>query len=144
MTSEQGTVVEVMDGKAMVKATSSSACEDCGTKQLCVSTDDKDMLIEVDNPIHAKKGDTVTFAIGSSTLMKTGVVIYLIPLLGFLFGVVIGKAYIAPLFRGRDSDLVAALSGFIILILTFIGVRFYASWSEKKGSLRPKIVKVLN
>lgn len=143
MITEKGRVIELKNGKALIKTSKSSACESCATKQLCMSSGEEDMVIEADNPVCAGKGDDVLFSVGSSTVMKTGVILYLLPILGFITGVVIGQKYLATILPEYNPDLVSAACGILLLILTFCGIRAYGRRSDRQGKFRPKIVKVL-
>lgn len=146
MIEEQGEVMEVKGGAALVKAQRTTSCESCISKDLCRSVTETDMLVEAENPAGARVGDKVIFTVGAATLLKAGVLFYLLPLLGFIFGVVLGQLTaetLAPFTPGWDPDLISAALGFFFLVLTLLGLRVYGRRAETNRRMRPRIVKVV-
>lgn len=152
MIEEQGEVMEVKGGAALIKAQRTTSCEKCISKDLCRSVTETDMLVEADNPAGARVGDKVIFTVGAATLLKAGVLFYLFPLIGFIFGVVLGQLTaatlttlppLAPFTQGWDPDLISAALGFFFLFLTLLGLRAYGRRAETNRQMRPKIVKVV-
>lgn len=141
--------MEVKGGAALVKAQRTTSCESCISKDLCRSVTETDMLVEAENPAGARVGDKVIFTVGAATLLKAGVLFYLLPLLGFIFGVVLGQltattlATLAPFTSGWDPDLISAALGFFFLVLTLLGLRVYGRRAETNRQMRPRIVKVV-
>jgi sigma-E factor negative regulatory protein RseC len=143
MVEEEGIVVEVRGTCALIKTSRNPACEKCRSRQFCISTDETEMLIEAKNLIDAKEGDRVLITIGSATAIKAGFMFYLLPLAGFIIGVLIGQMYISPLTPGYSPDLVSAASGAILLVLTFIGIRIYGIFIYSKKDYRPSIERII-
>jgi sigma-E factor negative regulatory protein RseC len=143
MVEEEGIVVEVRNNSALIKTSRSPACEKCLSKQFCINMDEEEMVIEADNPLHAKEGDKVLITIGGATAIKAGIMFYLLPLVSFITGVLIGQMYIAPLIPGYSPDLVSAASGAILLVATFIGLRIYGKLIYSKKDYRPSIERII-
>jgi sigma-E factor negative regulatory protein RseC len=143
MIEEEGTVLEVKGGAALIKAQRTTACESCFSKELCRSVTETEMLIEADNPAGAHVGDKVIFTVGAATLIKAGLLFYLLPLLGFIFGVVLGQLGAQTLAPGMNPDLVSAGLGFFFLVVALLGIRLYGRRAETNKTMRPRVVRVV-
>lgn len=135
-------MVEAKGPTALIKAQRTTSCDSCASKKVCHGVTETDMVIEVLNPVNAKAGDEVVFTVGAATVLKAGVFAYLVPLIGFIAGVVIGQMAAEKVFPGRDADLVSAALGFAFLAVTFFGIYLYGK-KAKKGSYMPTIVKIV-
>lgn len=142
---EQGTVVQVKEMTAVVKAQRSGSCDSCASKKSCHSggSADEATFIEVDNSIGAKVGDHVVFAVGAGSVVKAGVLIYLVPILSFIGGVVLGQILSGPLFPETNHDLVAGAFGAAFLVIAFVGLKLYNRSLEGSRTMRPKILRVV-
>ena len=142
---EYGLVVDIKSNNVvLIKAERSSSCEKCMTKEMCYpADDDKSMMIEAEDPIGVKKGDKVVFSVGAATVLKAGVMLYLIPLLFFIAGVVAGQVAGSAVAPGFNKDLLSALLGFLFLICAFIGLKFYGRRAEEGGEYRPTVTRVV-
>ncbi|MCP3676596.1 MAG: SoxR reducing system RseC family protein, partial [Deltaproteobacteria bacterium] len=100
------------------------------------------MIVEADNPVHAKRGDKVLLAIGAETTIRAGLILYVIPLLSFLLGILAGDAFLPPLFPNYGPELVAAATGALLLILALIGLRIYGNLADTTGH-KPRIERVV-
>ena len=70
MIEEEGIVLELKDGIAIVKAQRTTSCDKCATKSVCHGVSETDMVVEALNPINAKVGDRVHISIGAGTVIK--------------------------------------------------------------------------
>lgn len=142
---EQGLVIQQKDRTVIIKAQRSTACDGCSSKKSCHSGggSDTDTFIEAENPIGAKVGDRVVFSIGAASVIKAGLLIYLVPILSFIAGVVLGQIAAKNVFPGQNPDLVAGLLGLAFLILAFIGLKLYNKYLEKNKGFRPQVLRVV-
>lgn len=143
MIEEEGTVLELRGEAAIIKARRTTTCESCISKDLCKSLTETEMVVEADNPAGARVGDKVVFTIGAATLLKAGVLFYLLPLIAFITGVVTGQVLIPSVLPGKNPDLASAAFGFLFLALTLVGLRLYGRNAEKKSKLRPRVLRVV-
>ena len=127
----------------MVKAERSGSCDSCMTKEACESMGGSAMLVEAENPIGASVGDRVAFTVSPSDLLKAGVVLYLVPLIGFIGGVAIGQILARSFFPEADADLLSAAIGFALLLGSYALIRFFTERSESKGPRRPRVARVI-
>lgn len=140
MVEEHGIVMAIKTDRAIIKTERGATCEKCMAKEFCYSLSEKDTFVEVDNPINAKVGDAVIFKIPTSAIIKTGMIIYLVPLFAFITGIVIGQKFAGHL----NPDLASGLFGIAFLVAAFFGIRIYSKAMENKKGVRPSIVRLAN
>lgn len=143
MVEEQGTVVECKGALAMIRAQRTSSCDSCASKKACAGGSAFDMLLEADNSVGAKAGDRVVFTAAGGSVLKAGVVLYLVPVLFFIGGIVLGQAVGKAVFPGQNQDLVSGVFGVAFLALAFFGIKLYGKILEKNRSYRPRILRVV-
>ena len=81
---QQGYVIEIVDkNTAKLRMQKHSACASCG-KCKDLSSESKEILVEVDNTIGAKIGDYVEVNMENINVLKATALAYLVPL-AFLF-----------------------------------------------------------
>ena len=144
MIEEHGKVVEVKAGTVIVKTKKSVSCESCASKDACFSPNDDDMIVEANNPVGAALGDEVLFDVAAATVLKAGALVYLVPLIFFIVGVVLGQVFVPVYFPDMDTDLVSAGLGFLFLLLAFGFIRVYAKKTEENKGFRPTVKKIIN
>lgn len=113
---QQGYIVEIVDNiTAKLKLKRHSACSSCG--KCATTSEEKDIIVEVDNSIGAKVGDRVEVNMETMNVLKAAFIVYTIPLIALLIGTV-GTFYVlnAISFNGN----IEVISGVVGLVLTFI------------------------
>ena len=143
MIEEQGTIIETRGEIAIIKAKRGAGCDSCGSKEMCHPSEDEDMLVDARNPIDAPAGSEVIFTVPASTVLKAGALVYLMPLLCFIAGIVIGQIAAPELMPERNKDLVSAFLGFAFVIAAFGFLRIYGRKEKNREQFRPTVVKVL-
>lgn len=141
---EQGVVVELKaNNTAVIRAARTGSCESCASKKSCTTRVGGDeMFVETDNAIGAVKGDHVVFAVSAGAIMKTGLLVYLMPVIAFLAGIVLGQKVVAPMLPNVNSDLVSGALGLIFLIDAFVMLKIYNQYMDKRGGvMRPKLLR---
>ena len=139
---EHGLVVQIKGENAVIKTQRTSACDNCSSKKSCgTGGAGSDVLIELENSIGARVSDRVTFSVGSASILKAGLIIYLVPVLSFIAGVVIGQV-ISGYIPGANPDLVSGLLGAAFLVAAFIGLKIYNAFLDRNSSFRAKILRV--
>lgn len=140
---EHGIVVEDNGSTVIIKAKRTSACDSCSSSKSCHSVSDEEMLVEADDPIGAKVGDRVAYEVKASAIIKAGMLLYLVPLLSFIFGLVGGSIVSTRYFPEHNPDLVSGLFGVAFLAAAFIGLKLYGRRLERDRSYRPHVLKVI-
>lgn len=108
---EQGTVVKKLgNGRIQVVVKRSDACNKCPSKGACMMlAESKEMLVEAHNQAGAEVGQKVVLSQSSSIILKASFTVYILPIIGLIMGVVIGKQ-ISGLF-GISPELLMPLLG---------------------------------
>lgn len=144
MLEEQGVVVNIKGNRAFIKTGKGTSCESCVARETChgvIGTNE--VIIEAENPINAKFGDRVIVMIGTATLLKASLLLYLGPVAGLIAGVVLGQIFVKQFALTLNPDLLSGVIGLFFLIITFFGIRLYGKMLEKKEGFRPVVVRVV-
>jgi len=123
---EEGVVVQIIDGKtASVELERKSACAKC---LACSTGPGSRMRIEACNPPGAVPGDRVRLKIEARGVVLGMTLLYLLPALGLIFGIVVIK--------GSAS----VLLGVILMFLFFQVARYYG---RKRASYTAEIKEII-
>jgi len=140
---ENGIIVECKGLTAIVKTNQGTACASCQSKKACKpGEEERELLIEVDNAIGAEVGQNVVFTVGAESVLKAGVLFYLVPVISFIIGVVLGQSLLTGLFPKTNPDLVSGLFGAFLLVLSFIGLKLYNRHLSGDNAYRARILRV--
>jgi sigma-E factor negative regulatory protein RseC len=90
----------------------------------------KEVLAEVLNPLGAEVGDRVRITVKEHVLLKSSLILYLLPTVGCILGSALG--YFLGLSRGWDCDLAAIICGFLFLGMSF-GIVDALSRRQRQG-----------
>jgi len=143
LATEEGIVTKVYSSTAWVKCTKSAACESCSAKGFCDTAGggSDDVEVEAINVAGAKVDDRVTISFETSSLLKVSFLVYMVPVLFLILGVVIGDK-IAPIFN-YDQSIFSVLVGFLFLLAAFFFVKAKGKELSKKEAYQPKIIRIL-
>lgn len=140
---ERGIILETKGRTALIKAARTGACENCASKKSCASSNQDEMCIEAVNDIGAKVGDIVVFTVGAVSVMKAGVLLYLVPVISFIVGIVAGKIMADAFIPQANADLVTGIVGVIFLALAFLGLKLYNRKIDKNESMQVRVLRVV-
>ena len=113
---QQGYIVEIVDNiTAKLKLKRYSACASCG--KCATTSEEKDIIVEVDKSIGAKVGDRVEVNMETINVLKAAFIVYTIPLIALLIGIV-GTFYALNTINFNGN--IETISGVVGLVLTFI------------------------
>jgi sigma-E factor negative regulatory protein RseC len=143
MIEETGIVTKTEGIMARILVQKRGTCEGCAATSVCESSE-KGMEIEALNPVHAKVGQTVKVSIKPQTYLKGTMLVYGLPLVALISGAILGKNIGEEYFKGIDSDVVAAILGFGLLIITFFLIKLWSKKTETKIEYKPIIEEILN
>ena len=134
-----GEVVEVRGNTARVKIDGKKACAHCG---VCTRISDNEMTVEAyaDEPV--KKGDRVVLVMGNGMILKSAFIVYMVPLIALIAGYYLGKELMGLLNYGGKSELFPALSGFFLLFLSFMAIRWFDRRKRDDKQYRVSIKKI--
>lgn len=139
MVREQGLIVRIDEkGWAEVVTQRRDACAECSGGHCCTAfAGSSKMLIKAVNRVGAGEGDLVSIDLASGGVIRISAILYIIPVLGLIFGAVLGSALgprrpeATPLFT-----LVGLAMGFLMTVLI-------SRHLSKKGAFTPVITGIL-
>ena len=143
MATAEGIVTKVYSSTAWVKCSKSAACETCKAKAFCdtMGGGDDDVEVEAINAARAKVNDRVFISFETSSLLKVSFLVYMVPVLFLILGVVIGDK-IALIFN-YDQSIFSIVVGFLFLFAAFFFVKAKGNKMSKKDEYKPKIIRIL-
>jgi positive regulator of sigma E activity len=136
---EDGIVLRSEEGKATIAVMGSDSCHDCGAKVFCSASDGKENTVEVHDPLGAHAGDTVRFVIRGEIMFKAAGMLYGVPLILIIAGVLVGTYLFDPGIMPRELwsfILGIGAAGFYYLIF------FLSGSGAHSGSMMPSIVQI--
>lgn len=135
---EYGVVLGLSNGNAIVGLKRGSACSSCGACEL--GSNHSQMEITLANTVDAKPGDTVEIQLPTSQFLKASAILYLIPLMTLILGIVLGHN-IGKLL-GMNADIVGALIGILFTVGSYMSIKKLEPKFQKTDGLSPTIVAV--
>ena len=116
---QQGYVIEIVDkNTAKLRMQKHSACASCG-KCKDLSSESKEILVEVDNTIGAKIGDYVEVNMENINVLKATALAYLVPLAFLLIGNATSYFVLYSL-TGIEEIIIELISGSIGVFLMLV------------------------
>ncbi len=141
---EVGVVKEINGIRAMISVRKQASCGSCPGATLCQTLGADEALMEADNHVDARVGDTVKVVFRSSNYLKGTMLVYGLPSLMLLVGALLGKQYLSRFFPGADSEILSAGSGFGFLVITFLAIKLWSNMFKLKKENTPIIEKIIN
>lgn len=129
---EKGVVVEIKDKLAVIKLERTEACAKC---RACVAgMSKKDMIIEAENECDAKVDDWVELELRDNGFGRAVLIMYGIPFVGLMIGILSGYFVITPLFHLEAyRDILSFGLGLLITFLVYLWIRSQEQrWAGKK------------
>ena len=143
MAQKKGRVSSISgDGWATVVTEKGDACNNCGSSQFCHSlVDCSRMETRVINQAGAGVGDLVSINLSSMGVLKSALILYILPTISLLFGAVAGAEL--RILLGISETAAAILFGFAGLILGFAIAKFISKRQEGGNKLTPIIIRII-
>lgn len=136
MNTEQGLVVEVIDGVAKIKVGRHSDCKNCGA---CPG--DNSIIISASNNIGAKPGQRVLFQMKEENVLKATFVIFILPLISAFIGA--GLGMLLGKYFESNINLFEISGAIIAFISSLIFVKLYDKSVNASKKSKPEIIKIL-
>lgn len=113
-----GKIVEVVDDStAKVTMVKHTSCKNCGA---CHIGSNPEVEITVENHINAKLGNLVEVSMTTQNILSAAFIMYIIPLIMLVAGVVIGTKIFSIYSNG---EIYAILLGFVLLAISYWAIR---------------------
>lgn len=132
---EEGVVSSVNQGKLIVNIKRHPACGAC---KACNMGEDRVMSLELDNSIDAHEGDKVKIELDDSIILKGALVVYGLPLLGLMIGILLGSKI--AIYMNRPYEIIGAICGIVSMLVTFLFIKRYNS--RNKDQYKPRLIKI--
>lgn len=136
---QMGKVISVKMKTALVEVERQSACQDC--KGCRFGTDEGKLTVDAVNDVNAVTGDLVEINLCTTNILKASVIVYLIPLIMLILGVIVG--YLLSGFLGVDKGIMGAVFGIVFTAFSFLAIRHYEPKLKKQDDYIPSIVKII-
>lgn len=133
---QEGIVIELNNNIARVKVARHSHCENCGA---CPGS--SALVVEAINDIGASVGQKVVFQIKEEGMVKAAFIVYILPLLLVVAGVVIGSVICR--FINVDTFSFQVLGGIVGFIFSIVVIIYYEKVYKCNVNKLPKIIKIL-
>lgn len=143
MTQEQGFIASVDEkGWAEVVTPKRDACGGCGAGHCCTAfAGSSKMLIKAVNRVEAREGDLVSIDLAAGGVIQNAAILYVIPVLGLIFGAVAGSALDTEWpFKEIDATM---LFTFLGLALGFLVTVLISRHLSKKTQYTPIITRII-
>jgi sigma-E factor negative regulatory protein RseC len=117
MQTDRGLVIARYDGVVTIRLLPRDGCASCSLTQFCIGSKESSPTIKATAPPEIVQGDLVEVSLDDSIILKASAIMYGVPLVAFLVGVLGGYGF--SLLGGLSGSLSVALpvvAGFAMLI----------------------------
>jgi sigma-E factor negative regulatory protein RseC len=141
MINERGVVEKLVRNRAVIKIQKSPGCETCEARGSCHAEGDKEMLVEVENELHAKEGDSVEVSMPKRSVAKMALVVYLGPVMALIAGAFAGEA-LGDSFQ-LDSPLAPVIGGLVLLAASLLALKGFDRFARSHPQYHPHMTRIL-
>lgn len=117
---EYGIVKEIKDNRVVVSMVRTDACAGCRACKM--GHEQQEMIIEAINECDANIGDKVGVEISTDAFISATLIMYALPLLGFLVGIGAGYALSYGIYK-ETREYIPIMLGVVFLALTFLLIK---------------------
>ena len=143
---QQGYIIEIVDEKtARLKMQRHSACASCGKCQT-LSSETKDILVEVDNTIGEKIGDHVEVNMDNMNVLKATALAYIVPLIFLMLGT-IGSYFVLDKVieaQGISVEIISGLVGIVMMSTSYVILKRNDNKFRESRKFIPVITNILD
>lgn len=143
---QQGYVMEIVDNKtAKLKMQRHSACAACGKCQT-LSSETKEILVEVDNCLGANVGDHVEVNMENINVFKATTLAYIVPLVFLMIGTMISYVVLNQSMSVNKEflEIISGGIGIIAMLLSYLILKKNDDKFRESRKFIPVIVKILD
>ena len=138
---EQGIITKIISGKIVeVAFKRSDACAKC---RLCHDVAEGMTAIEAIDAIGARIDDIVEIEIPSEEVVKSSLLIFLMPIFFLIGGYLVSAALMRAMGIAEAFEAISVVAALAAFAASFYVVRWYDKRVEQKAALRAKIIKIL-
>lgn len=143
---QQGYVVEIVDDKtAKLKMQRHSACAACGKCQT-LSSETKEILVEVDNCLGADVGDHVEVDMENMNVFKATALAYIVPLIFLMIGTMVSYVILDKTMSANRSllEIISGGIGILLMLFSYLILKKNDNKFRESRKFIPIIVKILD
>jgi sigma-E factor negative regulatory protein RseC len=138
--SEIGQVIEKRDGNRLViKLQRQEACAKCRACSAGMKTEE--MVLEAENLCNAEVGDKVDIALEESDFMKAVFIMYGIPCVFFVVGL-IGSYFAMAHFGIANAELLSFVTGIVLVVISYLVIHRFEPHFRNDNYV-PKAINVV-
>ena len=141
MINEKGVVERIVHQKAVVKLQRGAGCDTCEARGSCHAEGDKEMLVEVENELHAREGDSVEVSMPTRSVAKMALVVYLGPVVALIAGAFAGDA-LGKSFQ-LDSPLAPVIGGLVLVAASLLALKGFDRFAQSRPEYHPHMTRIL-
>lgn len=138
---ECGTVVDIHNGYAILELMPQDACASCTANHACSALGGGKKRISIKNSLNARKGDSVEFAISDRGGLISATLVYGLPVLCMISGMLLGS--IAHRSSSLSSDSAVTIGGAAGIILAFVIIKLINPVVKNREVFRPRMVRIV-
>lgn len=145
---ETARVVALAGDQAWVVTQRRSTCQSCGANKTCGTgimskafSSGKTLKIKASNLANAVVGDEVILGIDDRVLLRSAVMMYLLPLFALMAGAFIGE-WLNDSFFLADNEYLSLFGGVVAMIAVFYRLRINNKLLANSGDYQPRILRV--
>jgi sigma-E factor negative regulatory protein RseC len=137
-----GIIVETLDHNiAKLQMKQHSACAECG--KCHTESESKDLLVEVDNSVGAKKGDFVEVDLEAANVLQAAAIAYLIPLAALLIGVIATNQILNTIGYSGSKEIASTVVGLITMVISYIIIKINDNKFKQSKKYMPVITNIV-
>ncbi|MBC5997597.1 hypothetical protein EAI30_09100 [Romboutsia ilealis] len=143
---QQGYIIEIVDEKtAKLKMQRHSACASCGKCQT-LSSETKEILVEVDNTIGANIGDHVEVNMDNMNVLKATALAYIVPLVFLMLGTMSSYFVLDKLIeiQGVGVEVISGLIGILMMLISYVILKRNDNKFRESRKFIPVITNILD
>lgn len=141
MPTEKGIIEKTDKGKAFVRVERNSACDHCESKGMCQVDNEREMVVEVENLLGGGPGDQVEIMVPTGTFMKISLMVYMLPVLAFMFGAFMGDNLAEKL--SLNPSLAAIIGGTVLMLIIFYLLKRLDTVIGGKKRYMPRMTRII-
>ena len=135
-----GVVKAVQGHMALVLTKLEPECESCKAKDACTSLGGGGANAEIRarNTVGAEAGDVVTISLRGSSLLKASFLVYMLPILAMVGGIVLG--HLLSRVISVDENILVGFFGLLAFSGVFVWLRKQGNKFSRKQEFMPEII----
>lgn len=138
-----GEVYEVNNGTAKIKVKRHSSCTSCGGCGILTAGGDKEVSMEVPNPIGAKVGEIVRISVETDKVILASLIVYVLPVIVLVIAMYITQQVAINSGYLETAEVMSIGVGLGAMVLVFLIIRLLDKRIARTRKFKPRITEVV-